>query len=101
MVLTTNHREKLDAALIRPGRIDIEAVLGNATPLQLEGLLKRFYPQEGARAGHIAADYPSKSLSPAQVQQILIAEDTLALAETQLRLAWAPIPLAGERPAAP
>ncbi len=97
VVLTTNHREKLDAALIRPGRIDFEVELGNATPQQLEGLLKRFYPQEGERAGRIAADYPNKSLSPAQIQQILIAEDTLAQAETQLRLAWAPIPLAGER----
>ena len=32
IVLTTNHRAKLDAALIRPGRIDVEEELGLATP---------------------------------------------------------------------
>lgn len=88
VVLTTNHRERLDAALIRPGRIDVEVELGNATASQLEGLLLRFHPEAGERAARLAHEYPSRSLSPAQIQQILIAADSVDEAETMLRGAW-------------
>ena len=88
VVLTTNHRDRLDPALIRPGRIDLEIELGRATPAQLLGLLQRFYPQDGERVTRIAADYPTRTLSPAQVQQTLIAADDLDEAEAGLRAAW-------------
>ncbi len=88
VVLTTNHRERLDPALIRPGRIDVEIELGRATPSQLRGLLQRFYPDHAERVARIAADYPTRTLSPAQVQQTLIAADSLDEAEAGLRAAW-------------
>lgn len=88
VVLTTNHRERLDPALIRPGRIDLEIELGRATPSQLRGLLQRFYPDHAERVARIAADYPTRTLSPAQVQQTLIAADSLDEAEAGLRAAW-------------
>lgn len=88
VVLTTNHRERLDPALIRPGRIDLAIELGNATASQLRGLLSRFYPDAAARIGRIVADYPPRTLSPAQVQQILIAADSLDEAEAGLRAAF-------------
>jgi len=88
VVLTTNHREKLDPALIRPGRIDLEIELGNATPSQLRGLLLRFHPDAGERIARLVADYPARTLSPAQIQQILIAADSLDEAETGLRAAF-------------
>jgi chaperone BCS1 len=88
IVLTTNHREKLDAALIRPGRIDLEIELGLATASQLKGLLWRFHPDAGARIDRLVADYPPRTLSPAQIQQILIAADSLDEAEAGLRAAW-------------
>lgn len=87
VVLTTNHRERLDAALIRPGRIDVEVELGNASAAQLQGLVLRFHPQAAAAAQRLAAAYPARSLSPAQIQQILIAADTLDEAERDLRAA--------------
>jgi chaperone BCS1 len=43
--MTTHHKEKLDPALLRPGRADLQIELGNATPYQLKGLFKRFYPE--------------------------------------------------------
>jgi mitochondrial chaperone BCS1 len=89
VVLTTNHRERLDAALIRPGRIDLEIELGNATAEQLQGLLLRFYPQAAAQAAQLAADYPTRALSPAQIQQSLIAADSLDEALAALRVAFA------------
>lgn len=92
VVLTTNHRQRLDAALIRPGRVDVEVELGNASAAQLQGLLLRFYPQARTRGAELAAEYAqagaAHALSPAQVQQILIAADTLDEACEQLRKAW-------------
>ncbi|CDU24905.1 related to BCS1-mitochondrial protein of the AAA family of ATPases [Sporisorium scitamineum] len=41
--MTTNHIEKLDPALIRPGRVDLIAELGDAERDQVEELMARFY----------------------------------------------------------
>lgn len=41
--LTTNHIERLDEALIRPGRVDLSVRLGNATAYQMERIWDRFY----------------------------------------------------------
>ncbi|KAI4145118.1 MAG: hypothetical protein LQ340_006405 [Diploschistes diacapsis] len=50
LFLTTNHVERMDAALIRPGRIDMTVRLGDATRWQVEQFWDRFYgeldPQE-------------------------------------------------------
>jgi chaperone BCS1 len=43
--LTTNHVERLDEALIRPGRIDMSIRLGHATEHQIERLWERFYAE--------------------------------------------------------
>src|SRR5207247_1602839 len=41
--LTTNHVERLDEALVRPGRVDMAARLGEATRYQVGELWDRFY----------------------------------------------------------
>jgi chaperone BCS1 len=43
--LTTNHVERLDEALIRPGRVDMTVRLGEATEYQIEQLWDRFYSE--------------------------------------------------------
>lgn len=40
--MTTNHREKLDAALLRPGRTDFQVCLNNASHDQMCNLFRRF-----------------------------------------------------------
>ncbi len=42
--LTTNHIEKLDQALIRPGRVDLICHFGLAMKNQVAAVFKRFYP---------------------------------------------------------
>ena len=44
--MTTNHAERLDPALIRPGRVDAIVELGDAEPEQVRRLFKRFYRRE-------------------------------------------------------
>jgi mitochondrial chaperone BCS1 len=41
--LTTNYAERLDSALVRPGRVDMTVRLGPATRYQVEQLWDRFY----------------------------------------------------------
>ncbi|KAF1812953.1 mitochondrial chaperone BCS1 [Eremomyces bilateralis CBS 781.70] len=43
--LTTNHVERLDAALVRPGRVDMTVRLGEATEYQIGQLWDRFYEE--------------------------------------------------------
>ena len=41
--LTTNYVNRLDSALVRPGRVDMTVRLGEATKYQVEQLWDRFY----------------------------------------------------------
>jgi len=44
-VMTTNDFEKLDEALLRPGRIDYKLYLGKASDHQKVELYRRFFPE--------------------------------------------------------
>lgn len=65
--MTTNHPEKLDFALIRPGRIDLQVELPNATQHQISRLYKRFYP-ESRNADDFAAKAIKYTPSMARLQ---------------------------------
>ncbi|KAI5776121.1 BCS1 N terminal-domain-containing protein [Geopyxis carbonaria] len=43
IVLTTNHPDRLDGALLRPGRVDLKVEIGYATPEMVNGMWSRFY----------------------------------------------------------
>lgn len=44
LFMTTNHREKLDPALLRPGRCDLQVEMNNASYKQMKQLFLRFFP---------------------------------------------------------
>ncbi|KAG9349428.1 hypothetical protein JZ751_027871 [Albula glossodonta] len=69
--MTTNFIDRLDPALIRPGRVDVKQYVGHCTHWQLTQMFQRFYPSEPAEKGDIFSQralevYPE--LSAAQVQ---------------------------------
>ena len=64
--MTTNHPEKLDPALVRPGRIDFTMELGKATPEQAQRMFHRFYGID------VSPELFPNELSPAEIQGIFI-----------------------------
>lgn len=76
--MTTNHVERLDPALIRPGRVDLMMELGDADGDQAKELLARFYaPQstsetEAAPASSDASTLltNSPSYTPEQIEAL-------------------------------
>lgn len=70
--MTTNHRERLDPALIRPGRADRHVALGLAGPKAAAALYARFFPEERDRIAAIAEGLAGEA-SPAAIQAALLA----------------------------
>lgn len=76
--MTTNHIEKLDPALIRPGRVDMQIEFPAATPELVGQFFQHFYGKaadEKLVAEFIEAARPH-SLSMAEVQQVLLTNKT-------------------------
>ena len=44
LFMTTNHIEKLDPALLRPGRCDVQVKIDNASEKQIIEIFRRFFP---------------------------------------------------------
>lgn len=70
--MTTNYLERLDQALIRPGRVDMKEYVGYCDQAQIELMFLRFY--KGDQAPDFAKTFAQKVLeknrtvSPAQIQ---------------------------------
>lgn len=68
-IMTTNHIEKLDPALLRPGRVDLKMHITYADKDQKKALYQRFFPN-----GNCPAKYLDKKMTMADLQQILMEE---------------------------
>ena len=70
---TTNHPERLDAALIRPGRIDRRFEIGYATKEQARRFFQRFFPDgDPAVCDYFVDAVPDQTLSMSAIQTHLI-----------------------------
>ncbi|RPA89760.1 hypothetical protein L873DRAFT_1720560 [Choiromyces venosus 120613-1] len=88
LILTTNHPEKLDAALIRPGRVDMKIEFKLAGEEAIAGLFMRMYKEYNAKRivdEHAARErllvdlvakftktMPQEVFSPAEIQGYLL-----------------------------
>jgi chaperone BCS1 len=73
LIMTTNHAEKLDPALLRPGRCDVKILFDRASREQLRAMYLRFFPGCEDRAARFADSLPARGLSLAQVQNYLVS----------------------------
>lgn len=70
---TTNHLERLDPALVRPGRIDRKEEVGYATRDQIRQMFVRFYPGvDPAMAEYFAGEVPERLVTMSAVQTHLL-----------------------------
>jgi chaperone BCS1 len=72
-VMTTNHVEKLDAALLRPGRIDYKLYLGSATYQQKVELYRRFFPDASEQEARDFVEASTGAETMAEFQGLLLA----------------------------
>jgi len=70
LIITTNHPELLDPALIRPGRIDIKLKVGNCTQTMIIDMLRFFY---GDDVDITENDWTyNKEITPAYMNKLLL-----------------------------
>lgn len=73
LFMSTNHREKLDSALIRPGRVDVQLEFSEARAPEIERMVKAFMPDIAPRAAvDLASELELQGLSMAEVQNKLM-----------------------------
>lgn len=72
MFMTTNHKERLDPALLRPGRADVHVKLDNASEKQIRGIFERFFPNQTALTDKFVTSVPVGRLSMAKLQSHLL-----------------------------
>jgi chaperone BCS1 len=70
LFVTTNHRDRLETALTRSGRVDVEIELGPATSRQAATLFARFFPSANGEAE--AFGERAAGVTPATIQGHLI-----------------------------
>ena len=70
--MTTNHIDRLDPALIRPGRVDLRILIDNVSPSQARKLFLKFYQGKEDLAKEfeefIQKIDPNRTISAAQLQ---------------------------------
>jgi AAA+ superfamily predicted ATPase len=70
-IMTTNHIEKLDPALIRNGRADRVIELGLPTWSEISGLWDMFFPEQVGRLNpHETGTFPDQSISQAEISEV-------------------------------
>jgi chaperone BCS1 len=70
-LMTTNHHDNLDPALLRPGRIDYRCTMGYAHPTQKAQLFHRFFPDATGKQVYSALAHRSEE-TMAQFQGYLL-----------------------------
>jgi len=72
LVITTNYPEKLDRALIRPGRIDLKVKFEKCTREHLVDMYLHYFDEESIPEGFDVTELPDKRWTPAEATQVFL-----------------------------
>ena len=72
LVITTNMRDKLDPALLRPGRVDLQLELGSMSPQMFRTAFKSFFPETTIPSSF---EWP-EGMTPAEFQHVILRHNT-------------------------
>ncbi|ETV73486.1 hypothetical protein H257_11614 [Aphanomyces astaci] len=80
LILTTNHPEKLDPALIRPGRVNKQVQLGPINGRQTMAMMEHYFactlsPNQSAVVDRVFERATNSGISPAQIEQLCAEHD--------------------------
>ncbi len=76
LIMTTNHVEKLDPALIRPGRADVHVELGLVGATTASKLFDRFFPGEEELCKQFCLKIGDTKTAPSAIQGWLLSNAT-------------------------
>merc|ERR1712117_893783 len=71
LIITTNYPEKLDKALIRPGRIDMKVHFGHMTGKSIIDMYNHYFKQDPPASVPVQ-DIPDLKWTPAEVTQVFL-----------------------------
>ncbi|OQR85152.1 bcs1 aaa-type ATPase [Thraustotheca clavata] len=77
LIMTTNHPEKLDPALIRPGRVNKKMLLGLMSPRHVACMVEHYFDIELTIKQKQTIVDCMATISPAQVEQMCAEHDTI------------------------
>lgn len=70
LILSTNYPEKLDRALVRPGRIDMKVHMEKCSHQMIRDIIKHYYEQSMYTEDSIVESLYAKDITPAELYQI-------------------------------
>ena len=74
IIMTSNHPEKLDPALVRPGRINRKLFLGNVKLAEAIGMMRHYFsvgkPMALELEDRMATEFVNDAFSPAQIESM-------------------------------
>ena len=76
--MTTNHPERLDPALIRPGRINKQILMGYLMPREALSMVEHYFgPTTPEQQAKFYDMFKADGFTPAQVEQLCAEYDTV------------------------
>nr|WRJ69785.1 hypothetical protein TetV2_00336 [Oceanusvirus sp.] len=79
IIMTSNHPEKLDPALIRPGRVNMNIYMGPIEMPEAKDMLENYYGKGSVNDQDLRRlDFPKMQMSPALLESLCAQHDTPA-----------------------